>query len=132
MSAKFLSLIAGVSALALAGAVQAAEPAHVAAPVQLSAAQMDTVTAAGKKNDHKRYWRNKYKKYTCKNRCAPPAPPAPSSDAAASADAKADASGPATGYDVVAATKTKTDAAVTASGATASAKSSSISSVAKK
>lgn len=45
MNRKFLSLLSGVSALALAGAAQAAEPAHTGAPMELSVAQLDSVTA---------------------------------------------------------------------------------------
>jgi hypothetical protein len=54
MSPKFLSMIVGASALALVGVVQAAGPVQAAEPIQLSAAQMDSVTAAGK--DHGGNW----------------------------------------------------------------------------
>lgn len=120
MSAKFLSLIAGVSALALAGTVQAAEPVHAAAPMQLSVAQMDSVTAAGKDNNGKKHKYNhkNFKKHlkhiVCKtkNTCKP-TPTPPKGSAVADASASATASAPAT-YNVKTDAFAFTDTTVTA------------------
>lgn len=125
MSPKFLSLIAGVSALALAGASQAAEPAHAAAPMQLSVAQMDSVTAAGGARIHELKLHSKW--WSCKTPCGKPPVKVPAKGSAkATADAIATADAPAN-YDVktdaVAATDTTVTATTVSATSVASAKS---------